>query len=188
MGKHSEGKETFVQERDPLQLWREAAVERLADAGPVCRRAAEYVEGNDVRIDLVSQPTGARWRLSGGIELNPNHCSAMLAPLDPQALGFIVHEATHLEQGIALALSVQGEVEAWRKHFQARAELGIPILDPHWLVVAQTAAVPTDDDLRKARREMLEMTGYRYLIWLLPLRPNPLLRLLERLVEVMRRL
>ena len=95
-------------------------------------------------------------------------------------LGAVVHEIAHLEQGLALALSVQGEVAAWKQEFAAREELGAPMVSPHWQAIARTPDPPTDGDLRKARATILNMTGPRYLIWLLPLRPTGLSRLIER--------
>ena len=99
--------------------------------------------------------------------------------MDPQLLGVIVHEVVHLEQGAALALSVAGEVEGWKIEYNARRELNAPIQNPHWAAVAHTPDSPTDRELRQARREMLQVTGYRYLVWLLPLRPNFWTRFVE---------
>jgi len=167
----------------PLGAWREEAVENLMNAGPTCQHAAQFIVDNDITIGFTFQLfSAARWTLSGGIELDPMDHGRHLGqgiysipdPSDPGVLGAIVHEAKHLEQGMDLALSVEGEVGGWTVHFEAMQELGNPIPDPrrHWRNVANTPTSPTDQDLRDARREMLAYTGYDYLVWLLPLRPD----------------
>ncbi len=157
--------------------WQSAVIENLRQGGPICQQAAAYLEEHRVPIGFSRQKnTGARWTLSGRIELNARFYSSETAPGHPMLLGAVVHEATHLAQGIALALSVQGEVNAWRAEYLARIELHAPIVNQHWQIVAQTPDPPTDDDLRRARRAILAMAGYRYLIWLLPLRPLRLRR------------
>jgi hypothetical protein len=154
--------------------WRDAVLNHLMQGGPVCRRAARYVVANNVKIGFSRQSTSAKWTLSGHIELSSDFYPLGIKthPANRQLLGGVVHEATHLEQGTALALSVAGEVGGWKAEYKARLELGAPIQDPHWKAVALTPDPPSLHDLRQARREMLLMTGYRYLVWLLPLRPN----------------
>jgi len=152
--------------------WQSAVIENLRKGGPVCQQAANYLEEHRVPIGFSRQRnTGARWTLRGRIELNARFYSPESTPGHPMLLGAVVHEATHLAQGAATALSVQGEVDAWRAEYLARTELHAPIVNPHWRTVAQTPEPPTDEDLRQARRAILAMAGYRYLIWLLPLRP-----------------
>ena len=153
------------------QTWRDAVLTNLARGGPTCQRAARYIIDHNVRVGFARQSTAARWTLGGAIKLNPLYYPPQTDPADPRLLGAIVHEATHLEQGLALALSVEGEVGGWKAEFEARAELGAPIVNLHWRAVARTPARPTDADLREARAEMLRMAGRRYLVWLLPLRP-----------------
>ena len=154
--------------------WRDALLTNLMQGGPVCRHAAQYILDNDVEIGFARQSTGARWTLDGRIELNSKRHSVATSPANSWLMGIIVHEATHLEQGVSLALSVEGEVGGWKAEFLARAELGAPIQNPHWKAIVQVPDPPTDRDLRIARSRILQMTGHRYLIWLLPLRPNPL--------------
>ncbi|HET89885.1 MAG TPA: hypothetical protein ENN99_03970 [Chloroflexi bacterium] len=162
--------------------WRAAVLDHLMTAGgPACRHAAHYIRAHDVQIRFARQSTGARWTLRGDIELNEPAFCLQSNPTDPRLLGLVVHEATHLEQGIGLALSVAGEVRGWQAEFAARAELNAPIPAIHWRTIAQLPDPPTDADLRLARAGMLRMAGYRYLIWLLPLRPNWWTRLAERL-------
>jgi hypothetical protein len=172
---------------ESVDVWRKDVLENLMKGGLVCQCAAQYVTENNVKIGFSKQSTtAAKWTLDGHIKL-----SSTLYPLgtgtDPanrQMLGGVVHEATHLEQGAALALSVAGEVGGWKSEYEARVELGAPIRNSHWKAVALTPDDCTDQDLRQARREMLQMAGYRYLVWLLPLRPN----LWTRLVGAVQRM
>ena len=162
---------------DPVNekiAWRDAVLENLAQGETVCQRAAQYIVENEIEIGFSRQKTGARWTLNRNIELSsanfPKHMGT--SPTNSIMLGFIVHEAVHLEQGAALALSVKGELDAWQAQRKARKELGHPIKeDAHWQALAVLTG-STPQDLRQARREMLQRQGYRYLIWLLPLRPN----------------
>lgn len=152
--------------------WRNAVLESLTRGGPVCQHAAQYIIENNTEIGFARQSTSARWTLRRNIELNPALYSPKTTPASPHLLGAVVHEATHLEQGAALALSVEGEVGGWKAEYDARVELNVLITNPHWKAVALVSEAPTDQALRHARSEMLQMTGYRYLVWLLPLRPN----------------
>jgi len=170
--------------RVTLQAWRDEVLESLKRGGPVCQHAAQYILDNNVEIGFARQSTSARWTLREKIELNPKLYSLETEPDSPKLLGTTTHEATHLEQGAALALSVEGEVGGWKAEYSARAELGDPITDSHWRAVALTPDFPTDQDLRRARSEMLEMAGWGYLIWLLPLRPNFWTRLVGRIQRV----
>jgi RHS repeat-associated protein len=158
-----------------LEEWREAIVTLLMNAGPICQHAAQVILERDVQIGFAAQPhSGARWTLSGDIELAPDMYS--FADVSAELLGAIAHEATHLEQGLFLRLSVEGEARGWTAEFGAREELeqaglGGRILDPHWENIAGLPTSLTDRDLRYARSEMLAYdSGYR--IWLAPLRPE----------------
>lgn len=171
----------------PVESFRTAVLEHLMKGGPVCQHAAQYVAGDNIEIGFSRQRnTAARWTLDRRIELSLDHYPAQKKsdPASPQLLGAVVHEATHLEQGAALALSVVGEVGGWKAEYDARIELDTPIKNTHWKAVALTPDTCSPQDLRQARSEMLQMTGYRYLVWLLPLRPNLLTRLVERAQKI----
>ena len=155
-----------------VREWRVAVLEALQRGGPVCQNAAQYILDHGVRIGFSRQSTGARWTLRGDIELSSLHYSLATDPGKARLLGAVVHEATHLEQGAALALSVQGEVAAWKAEYEALAELQVSPACSHWKAVALSPHEPASLSLREARSRILRRTGYRYLIWLLPLRPN----------------
>ena len=153
-----------------------AALAKLKQAGPVCKHAAEYLSSHNVALGYAKQSSGARWTLAGVIELSPKSHPPTAEPLSVYALGCIVHEALHLEQGVALASTVEGEVRGWRAEYEARVELGQPITDEHWAAVARTPVQATDRDLRTALDHMVAMAGRGYLVWMLPLRPNLITR------------
>ena len=168
--------------------WREAVLARLEAAGPVCQHAARYIREHNVPIGFARQSTGARWTWKGAIELSADHYSLATSPANALMLAAIVHEATHLEQGVALALSVEGELLGWKAEQEALAELGLRAKHAHWAPVTMMPARPSDDELRRTRAEMVRIAGWRYLIWLLPLRPNFWTRLVDRLQKFERRL
>jgi len=155
--------------------WQETIVARLMDGGPTCQHAARVILDRKPRIGFARQSrSGARWTLKGDIQMAPNAYSC--GEVSARLLGAIVHETTHLEQGLLLRLSVEGEVQGWTAEFKAREELegaglGPGIADRHWQNIASLPASPTDRQLRYARSEMLACAP-RYLIWLLPLRPG----------------
>lgn len=170
--------------------WRSAVLEHLEkDGQEVCQHAAQYIREHNVEIGFAKQNTGARWMLNGNIELSSGKFPSQLgtSPTNVSMLGLVVHEAKHLEQGMSLALSVEGEVGGWTAQYEAHKELGRPIAGKYadnWKAIA---SIPDDcetRDLRLARCQMLYMEGYGYLIWLLPLRPNFLTRLAERLQKI----
>lgn len=158
-----------------LVKWREDIVTLLKDAGPTCRHAAQVIVERGAPVGFAKQPrSGAKWTLRGEIQLSTETYS--IPEINARLLGAVVHEATHLEQGLLLRLSVEGEVRGWAAEFQARQELekaglGPAISDPHWQNIASLPAFPADRQLRYARSEMLAYDP-RYLIWLLPLRPG----------------
>lgn len=170
---------------DPKE-WREAVLARLEAAGPVCQHAARYIREHNIPIGFARQSTGARWTWNGAIELSADHYSLATNPANAVMLAAIVHEATHLEQGIALALSVEGELLGWKAEYEALAELGLRAKRAHWQPVTMMPSQPSDDDLRRTRAEMIRIAGWRYLIWLLPLRPNFLTRLVARVQKKLR--
>ncbi len=165
-----------------VQAWRAAVLANLAAGGPVCRRAAQYIEAHNVPIGFSRQKSsGARWTWRGAIELSSLYFSLATDPADKTLLGAIVHEAVHLEQGVALALTVEGELLAWKAELEALEELGVRAKRRRWEAVAKMPDQPSADDLRRTRAEMVRIAGWRYLIWLLPLHPTFWTRLLGRL-------
>jgi len=152
----------------------------LMDAGPICRHAAQYIADHHTHIRFATQSTAARWTRARHVELNPERYSWRVnrGQRDyASMLGLIVHEIKHLEQGRLLALSVKGEWEGWRIECLARIELeqaglGDRIKNIHRQNIADISPPPTDRDLRYVRSEMLKYAGFRYLVWLLPLRPE----------------
>lgn len=176
-----------VETANTSRAWQDAILEHLTQGGPICQHAAQHIAANGIAIGFSRQKaTAARWTFDRRIELSLKYYPARTKcdPASPRLLGAVVHEAAHLEQGMALALSVAGEVSGWKAEYDARIELGTPIQNAHWKAVALTPETCSTQDLRRARSEMLQMTGYWYLVWLLPLRPTLLTHLVERVQKI----
>lgn len=143
---------------------------RLDEAGPEGRAARDFMRARRIRVGLRPQPTGARWTLSGHIELHPNQMDN-----EAYALSLIVHEARHLKQGLFGALSVRGELEAWQEQFAFLKSLtGKYAASPrHNAIIEEVTTLSPDSraDLQRARQLMREFAGPQYRIHWLPLQP-----------------
>jgi len=173
-------------------IWRWQALTNLKQAGPICQQAANYMIAHEVQISfndpnsLSSQIIGDRphWTLGGNISLASSLSTSH--PNNVSALTELVHETKHLEQGVATALSVYGELEAWQTEAIAEQELGVvPLLQR--LAFRQLLALPPSEggvtvaDLRLAVQIMIaDQPGY--LVTLLPLYPIHVSRL--RAIEI----
>ncbi|GIK08285.1 MAG: hypothetical protein JETCAE02_19270 [Anaerolineaceae bacterium] len=145
-------------------------IARLDETGPEGRAARDFLRARRVRVGLRPQPTGARWTLFGGVELNP----ALLAD-EAYALSLLVHEVRHLKQGLVAALSVRGELEAWQEQFAFLKSLtGRYASSPRGCAVIEelmTLSLESRADLLRARELMREFAGPKYRINWLPLFP-----------------
>jgi hypothetical protein len=90
---------------------------------------------------------------------------------DPWTLQGVVHEARHLAQGPLLALSVQGELEAWKEGFQTYKDLGKRLgkWDQRIDALPDSLDFPT---LMRAKWYWLCRNGLSYPGWTLPLFPR----------------
>jgi len=169
----------------PQEAWQIQVVSDLWRAGPTCQHAARYLAEHDIQIGFAQQDaSAARWWVDAQtrewvIQLDPDYYAMSEpsgTPAYAKALAAIVHEAMHLEQGPLLALSILGEVQAWKTDEAARSELGLPSNSlshngEHWAEVIDLPDSPTDEELERARIAMMAYSpGYR--AWALPLRPN----------------
>jgi hypothetical protein len=146
----------------------------LAEAGPQGREAADFIKVSGVRVGLAAQPTGARWRLGARIELHPRF--AHEPQLETYALGLIIHEVRHLQQGPVMALSVYGELEAWRSQFyfmKSRTGHYSELVDKDQIIGRLMAlGRGWDRQALRAGRELMRLyAGRQYRVDLLPLYP-----------------
>jgi hypothetical protein len=129
---------------------------------------------NDIELTFKEQSTGAKWE-PGSIGLDTGYSQhvgdTLKGAIDPNGLALIAHEATHLEQGAMMALSVRGELEGWQVQYQVNTDLGGQPLEPRqpWDEIARLPLSSDVDNLIQARKLMIDAAGWGYLVWLLPL-------------------
>ena len=152
--------------------WTRLVLENLAAASPDGASAVNFIEQRKINIMFRKQKaTGAMWSLDGNIYLNSDSFSLITPVTHAFMLSLIAHEALHLKQGIATALSVYGELEAWKLGFKVYQSLGGKIFSD---ALDELMLLPVDHNremLRKVRTLMQDYAGKRYRIDLLPLYP-----------------
>ncbi len=149
-------------------------VASLETFGPEAEAASRYIQARGVRISFHQQSTGARWRLGRRVELNPAYLHG--ASQDLYLTSLILHEVKHLQQGVVVALSVYGELEAWRLQFGfLHDHTGRYHEDPEKdRILADILSLPLSlqrQPLNRARILMRDYAGPRYRVDLLPLFP-----------------
>jgi hypothetical protein len=154
--------------------WVSALVSALEDTGDLGCEAVRYLRDHRVRIGVRPQSAGARWTIDRRIEIHPRYARDLA--ISPYPLSLLVHEVRHLEQGPLTALSVYGELDAWRAQFGFLRGLSVPPpgTDSQRALVQQLLATPLGWDrqlLSAARRIMREYAGRAYRVDLLPLYP-----------------
>jgi hypothetical protein len=108
------------------------------------------------------------------IAINSKQAKAVEDGKDAWSISLIAHEAKHYEQGLFVALSVYGELEAWQLQMRVLRDLKAPPTHPALLAIEKLQLSHDPKVLREAARLMKEASpGYR--IDLLPL--NPILNL-----------
>ncbi len=154
--------------------WLAGLLASLPNSGPEGAAASNYIATRGVQLSLHRQTTGARWRPGRRIELNPVY---LQTPAETTyAISLVIHEVRHLEQGILVALSVYGELEAWHLQFGfLRSRLGHYHEDSDKdRLIADLMDLPTEMNrasLARARKLMREYAGPKYRVDLLPLFP-----------------
>ncbi len=154
--------------------WVEQLLKNMERFGPEADEALRYMRQRGTKVSVHEQPTGARWTAFRRIEIHPRF--AHLSPDDPYAASLIIHEVRHLQQGVFMALSVYGELEAWQLQFGfLKTWTGRYHDEPQRnAVLEQLMALPLGWDrvaLEEARRLMKAYAGRAYRVDLLPLYP-----------------
>lgn len=152
--------------------WLDNLIARLDTTGEAGEAAIHYLRGRRVRIRVRKQHSGARWTLFGNIEMSPAYVDGKN---DPYALSLLVHEVHHLKQGWHLALSVQGELEAWQIQFAYLKSLTgtySPYPQHNAIITELMSFSPSNrEHLKRCRVLMQQFAGKKYRIDLLPLFP-----------------
>jgi hypothetical protein len=154
-------------------VWVDMLLERICEAGEEGQAAMQYIRTSRTRIGFkkVRPNVGAFWTVFGNINLNSQYYNYDTPLDDLRIKTLIIHEVRHLQQGIATALSVYGELDAWQLEF--RIYHRIKGKYPH-LAIAELMTLPLEFDrevLKEAATLMQAYAGKGYRVDLLPLFP-----------------
>jgi hypothetical protein len=154
-------------------VWVAQLLDRVCEIGEEGQAAAQYVLKNRTRIGFkrVRPNIGAFWTLPGNIQLNAHYYTYETSLDDVRIRTLIIHEVRHLQQGLATALSVYGELDAWQLEFGIYHRIKGNYPSP---VIAELMTLPLEFDrdvLRKAASLMQAYAGKGYRADLLPLFP-----------------
>jgi hypothetical protein len=153
--------------------WKEDILKQLANLGEEGRAAAEYLRIHRTYIGFwkARKNVGAFWTLLRTVHLNSFYYSMNMEKNHVGLLTLLIHEVKHLQQGIVLALSVYGELEAWQLQFRLYHQLTGKPMHP---AITEMMSLPLAYDrpvLRRARDLMQAYAGKGYRADLLPLFP-----------------
>jgi len=124
-------KTSFKKDQTKESLYQESVLKELLKLGPIGLATEKFMRQRKVGLKFRNQKnSGASWTLAGNIHLNANHFSLDSKPENPGMLSLVVHEAHHLKQGLLIALSVYGELDAWQVGFNFYKEMTGSQLNP----------------------------------------------------------
>lgn len=153
--------------------WKENLLAALTRLGEDGRAAAEYLRSRKTFIGFwrVRKNVGAFWTALRTIHFNSAYYSRNTDVADAGMLTLLIHEVKHLQQGIFVALSVYGELEAWQLQFRLYHQLTHTPMHP---AIAELLTLPLQYDreiLKKAVTLMQVYAGRGYRADLLPFYP-----------------
>jgi hypothetical protein len=154
-------------------VWVDRLLERVCEAGEEGQAAMEFIRKSRTRIGFkrVRPNVGAFWTIFGNIHLNSIYYSYDTSLDDLRVKTLIIHEVRHLQQGLATALSVYGELDAWQLEFRVYHRLRGKYPHP---AIEELMTLPLDLDRQVLRRAVTLMQAYAgkgYRADLLPLFP-----------------
>jgi hypothetical protein len=157
------------------QLWKENLFEAVTQLGEEGRSAVEFLRTRQTKIGFrqVRPNVGAFWTVFGNIHLNSRYYTYETPFDDLRIKTLIIHEARHLQQGLIVALSVYGELDAWQLEFGIYHRIKGKYPHP---AIAELMNLPLGYDraiLQEAARLMQRYAGKGYRADLLPLFPLP---------------
>ena len=153
--------------------WKNNILQALTHVGEPGMEAAEFLRAHKIYIGFwrVRKNVGAYWTVLRTIHFNSVYYSRSMDVNDVGMLTLLIHEVKHLQQGIFLALSVYGELEAWQLQFRLYHELTNAPMHP---AIAELLSLPLKRDrdvMKKAVLLMQTYAGKGYRADLLPLYP-----------------
>lgn len=155
------------------KAWAHQLLDSLEHAGDAGCDAAKYLRDHRTYIGFrrVRKNVGAFWTILKTIHLNTIHFTLESNPADPRVLTLMIHEVKHLQQGIVVALSVYGELEAWQLQFRLYHQMTNVKMHN---AIEELMSLPLGWDravLQRARELMQDYAGKGYRADLLPLYP-----------------
>ncbi len=154
-------------------VWKENLLEAVTLLGEEGRNAVDFLRARRTRIGFkrVRPNVGAFWTAFGNIRLNSRYYTYETPLDDLRIRTLVIHEARHLQQGMLIALSVYGELDAWQLEFGIyyRVKGEYPNA-----IIAQLMGLPLGYDravLKKAAQLMQAYAGKGYRADLLPFFP-----------------
>ena len=153
--------------------WKEKILGQLAGLGEEGRATVDYLRAHKTYIGFwrVRKNVGAFWTFLGTVHLNTVYYSVKTAADSADLLTILIHEVKHLRQGLFLAFSIYGELEAWQLQFCLYHQLTGKPMHP---AIAEMLSQPLAYDravLCRARNLMQAYAGKGYRADLLPLYP-----------------
>jgi hypothetical protein len=154
---------------------RQLLLQNLDKFGVYGPASADYIRAHATQVGYFPQKSsGGGWTLLGNLTLPPESDLN-----DQRILAVITHEVFHLQQSIAMRLSIQGELLAWQFEYQAYhdatgkyyGERGLPFdgTSAQWDELSRLS-VDSRQDLARAQRLMKEVSSV-YRAEKLPLYP-----------------
>lgn len=159
--------------RMDLISWKQIILGQLESLGEEGKNAADYLRANRTHIGFwkARKNVGAFWTFLRTVHLNSLYYSMNSETKNIDMLTLLIHEVKHLQQGVILALSIYGELEAWQLQFRLYYQLTGKPVHP---VIAEMLSLPLAYDravLRRAQELMQAYAGKGYRADLLPLYP-----------------
>ncbi len=156
-------------------VWMENLLEAVVQIGDEGRDAVNFLRIHKTKIGFkrVRPNIGAFWTVFGNIRLNSRYYTYETPFDDLRIKTLIIHEARHLQQGMIIALSVYGELDAWQLEFGIYHRIKGEYPHP---AIAELMSLPLGYDravLKKAAHLMQVYAGKGYRADLLPLFPLP---------------
>jgi len=153
--------------------WQEKFLEAVSACGDEGREAVEYIRRHKTRVGMkrARKSVGAFWTLTKSTHLNSRHYTRESSLTRPNAWALLIHEVRHLQQGVLIAFSIYGELDAWQHQFRVLKKITQNPLSP---LAEEILALPLEmkrDTLQRARQLMTRFAGKSYGANLLPLYP-----------------
>lgn len=153
--------------------WKKNILEQLVCLGEEGRAAADYLRTHGTYIGFwkARKNVGAFWTFLRTVHLNSFYYSMNTETNNVDMLTLLIHEVKHLQQGMFLAFSIYGELEAWQLQFRLYYQLSGKPVHP---IIAEILSLPLKYDraiLHRARELMQAFAGKGYRADLLPLYP-----------------